>query len=215
MLVLRDQCECKWRKWVNRDLYFYQREKNVLNKLNAVSYLTSLRCCAWVYRDKASYLPEEDLNTSLLTASSLFFIPNRCVGLNVFFTLLRYLIFLKAQPPVLALCPQILLPHDHSALFSLTFPALQNLWSFTVFYFLLSTEQTTLARFLCYRTKRNHHFDALRFSCIANQPEAHGIQLCHQNHSICHRGTTTTKWWCGPIEVTVKFRSPKTGRVCG
>lgn len=51
LLVLTDQCECKWRKWVN--IYIFIKGKNVQNKLNPVSYLSSLRWCAWVYRDKA------------------------------------------------------------------------------------------------------------------------------------------------------------------
>ena len=84
LLVLTDKCECKWRKWVNRDLYFYWREKNVLNKLNLVSYLTSLRCCAYVYRDKAQFSVKGRLTYAPSCCLISSFHPKSIGGLECF-----------------------------------------------------------------------------------------------------------------------------------
>lgn len=90
LLVLTDQCECKWRKWVSRDLYFYQRKK--MYKINWI------RCPTYPVSDavpgftkiKLSSLAKEDSDSSFHSASSLFFHPKLILGPAMFSSLYSY-----------------------------------------------------------------------------------------------------------------------------
>ena len=132
-LVSTDQCKCKWRRWVNTDLYFYQWKKLYkVNRILCPPYPVSDDKSG--FRDEAQLSGRRGLKFISFPRSHLYFSPQTVsLACDVLLTPLRCLTFLTVQPPGLIPPPPLLLCsewiaslHPSACFPGLTVPAISS-----------------------------------------------------------------------------------------